>query len=178
MSQTDLEDTGNIEGNKGKQARMRPSILEMKSLSQQMSPALHRNEEVLKEEEEKKTEKTRETRNNTSKNSRQRGETQAESVDAVAVYRDMETIKSKGLHWNRKIKLHVTSIALMEDEIRALAADCMEFKRNMLKKKLETAYSALRKARREKDICREQYLRLGKLLKSLNSMPVTPFLLD
>lgn len=177
QSHCDLEDTHDSSVLDGRpRGRLRPSVLEMKALSQQMSPALHRNEQMLKEEEEKRKETLAETRTTTGKHISR--EIAGKEVDIWGLQRDLAGCRDRERDWTRKIKLFVTSIALLEEEIRALVSDCLEFKRNLLRKKLEVAYSELRKARKEKDLCREQYLRLVKQVKTLTSLPTTPFAMD
>ena len=180
QSHCDLEDSHEgsplPDGSRPRGGRLRPSVLEMKALSQQMSPALHRNEQVLKEEEEKLKGARAETRTTTVKCASR--EVVGSAVDVWGLQRDLAGCRDRARDWTRKVKLFVTSIALLEEEIRALVSECLEFKRNLLRKKLEVAYSELRKARREKDLCREQYLMLIKQVKTLTSLPTTPFAMD
>ena len=183
QSHLDLEDTPEAsfilqDGvSRPRPGRLRPSVLEMKALSQQMSPALHRNEEVLKEEEEKRRVAAAEPRNSTAKRECTR-EIVGKEVDIWGIKRELQGLKDNCRDLTRKIKLFVTSIALLEDEMRVMVADCLEFKRNLLRKKLDAAYNDLRKARREKDSCREQYIRLERQVKALGSLPSTPFAMD
>ena len=155
--------------------RIRPSILDMKALSQQMSPLLHRTEQALREEEEKSVKSL----SSSFIQKRELSATHAlQARDVGELRRDLKSLWKKAMELDRKTKLYVTSIALLEDELRDLVADCLEFKRSLIRKKLDSAYRELRKVKDEQAVVQSQRHQLERELKQLASMPVTPFCLD
>lgn len=161
--------------NRVRLTKIRPSILDMKALSQQMSPLLHRTEVALQEEEEKPAKMLSSSFIHRREVSSGHGN---KPHDPAEMKREMARIGKRSLELDRKTKLYVTSIALLEDELRELVADCLEFKRSLIRKKLDCAYRELRQVKHEQTVLQSQRQHLARELKQLASMPVTPFCLD